>query len=119
MVAYTTNTVQRSRKHGSEGAAGRGPRRPNLPELPLPCLCAALRWASRSVTKAYEAELAAHGIHPQQHVILRVLEALGPLPQVDIAKRALIDKTSLSRALQPMQEAGWIQVLAGEDGRQK
>ncbi len=97
----------------------KGPPRAELPGLPFPCLCAALRWATRAVTRAYEVELGACGLHPQQHALLRVLEALGPLPQIELAERALIDKTSLSRTLQPMLAAGWITAVSGADRRQK
>jgi hypothetical protein len=41
--------------------------------IPTPCLCAALRQASRAVTRIYDAELRGTGLRATQHSLLRLL----------------------------------------------
>jgi DNA-binding MarR family transcriptional regulator len=84
----------------------------------LPCACTSLRKASRAVTRAFDAALAPAGLTSAQLSILRTIGRAGQLPLSRLADSLVMDRTSLYRALAPMQLAGWLAVGAGA-GRAK
>ena len=84
-----------------------------------PCLCFALRQASRAVSRLYDEELRGVGLRTTQYSLLQMLRRSGELRQRDLAERTLHDETSLTRSLRPLVEAGWIAVRPGDDRREK
>lgn len=86
---------------------------------PTPCLCAALRQASRAVTRIYDAELRGTGLRSTQHSLLRLLDRVGEVRQVDLGEMASLDETTLTRNLRPLQKSGWVTIRAGADRREK
>ncbi len=92
-------------------------RRHNRP--PTPCLCAALRQASRSVSRLYDEELRGVGLRTTQYSLLRVLARAGPVRQGDLSGLTSLDETTLTRNLRPLVDAGWIAVRSGADRREK
>lgn len=84
-----------------------------------PCLCAALRQASRAVTRIYDAELRATGLRVTQHFLLRLLARSGELRQGDLGELASLDETTLTRTLRPLERSGWVTIRAGADRREK
>ena len=91
----------------------------NFPPAGGPCLCFALRLASRSVSRLYDDELRGVGLRTTQYSLLQLLRRSGELRQRDLAERTLHDETSLTRGLRPLVEAGWVAVRAGDDRREK
>jgi DNA-binding MarR family transcriptional regulator len=85
----------------------------------VPCLCFALRQASRTVSRLYDEELRGVGLRTTQFSLLQALHRSGELRQRDLAERTLHDETSLTRGLRPLVEAGWVAVRAGDDRREK
>jgi DNA-binding MarR family transcriptional regulator len=85
----------------------------------LPCVCFALRQASRAVSRLYDEELRSVGLRTTQYSLLQRLRRSGELRQRDLAERTLHDETSLTRSLRPLVKAGWVAVRAGEDRREK
>jgi DNA-binding MarR family transcriptional regulator len=85
----------------------------------LPCVCFALRQASRAVSRLYDEELRSVGLRTTQYSLLQRLRRSGELRQRDLAERTLHDETSLTRSLRPLVEAGWVAVRAGDDRREK
>jgi DNA-binding MarR family transcriptional regulator len=70
-----------------------------------------MRRATRALTRAYDDALAPHGITIQQFAILRhTREAMAgaPVPLSHLAQRLVMERTSLYRALPPLERAGWI-----------
>ena len=86
---------------------------------PTPCLCAALRQASRAVTRVYDAELRGTGLRATQHALLRLLSRSGEVRQGDLGAMASLDETTLTRSLRPMEKNGWVMIRAGADRREK
>ncbi len=86
---------------------------------PTPCLCAALRQASRVVTRIYNAELRGTGLRSTQHSLLRLLDRVGVVRQGDLGEIASLDDTTLTRNLRPLQNSGWVTIRAGSDRREK
>jgi DNA-binding MarR family transcriptional regulator len=90
-------------------------RRPTV----TPCLCAALRQASRAVTRIYDAELRGTGLRATQHSLLRLLGRVGEIRQGDLGAMATLDETTLTRGLRPLEKSGWVTIRTGSDRREK
>ena len=85
----------------------------------VPCLCLALRQASRAVSRLYDEELRGAGLRTTQYSLLRLLRRSGEVRQRDLGERTLHDETTLTRNLRPLVGAGWVAVRTGEDRREK
>jgi DNA-binding MarR family transcriptional regulator len=84
-----------------------------------PCLCNALRQASRAVSRLYDEELRGLGLRTTQYSLLRVVAGAGQVRQGDLSGLASLDETTLTRNLRPLIDAGWVAVDAGDDRREK
>src|SRR5262245_7406024 len=84
-----------------------------------PCLCNALRQASRAVSRLYDEELRGVGLRTTQYSLLRQLSRAGEVRQRDLGGLTSLDETTLTRNLRPLIDAGWVAVSTGEDRREK
>jgi DNA-binding MarR family transcriptional regulator len=84
-----------------------------------PCLCNALRQASRAVSRLYDDELRGVGLRTTQFSLLRQLSRVGEVRQRDLGRMTSLDETTLTRNLRPLVGAGWVAVDSGEDRREK
>jgi DNA-binding MarR family transcriptional regulator len=84
-----------------------------------PCLCNALRQASRAVSRLYDDELRSLGLRTTQYSLLRHLRHAGAVRQRDLGGLTSLDETTLTRNLRPLIDAGWVAVGAGADRREK
>src|SRR6266478_5606363 len=84
-----------------------------------PCLCNALRRASRAVSRFYDEELRGIGLRTTQYSLLQWLRRSGEVRQRDLAELTLHEATTLTRNLRPLVDAGWVAVRTGEDRREK
>jgi DNA-binding MarR family transcriptional regulator len=83
------------------------------------CNCFAARQAARALTRSYERHLAPSGLTSSQFSILVVVEDRPGIGMRDLAEEMVMDRTSLVRALKPLQRDGLIAVAAStEDPRQ-
>ncbi len=85
----------------------------------LPCACSNLRRASRSVTKLYNQELRNVGLEATQFTLLAALSRRRLITQGRLGDLLGLDSTTLTRTLAPLRKQGWIEALAGDDGREK
>jgi len=84
------------------------------------CNCFAARQAARALTRSYERHLAPTGLTSSQFAILVTLEDLPGIGMRELSEEMVMDRTSLVRALQPLQRDGLVAVAAStEDPRQK
>jgi DNA-binding MarR family transcriptional regulator len=67
------------------------------------CNCFAVRQAARYVTKLYERHLADAQLTSAQFSILGALEEGGPMTMADLASVLVMDRTTLLRAMKPLQ----------------
>src|ERR1700755_1576565 len=67
------------------------------------CNCFAARQAARHLTKLYERHLAGAELTSAQFSILVGLEQAGELTMNELAKRLVMDRTTLLRAIKPLQ----------------
>jgi len=81
------------------------------------CNCLALRQAARHVSQLYDSYLASEGLRTTQFSILAKLDRLGPLSINELAKSMIMDRTTLGRAVRPLQRDRLLTIGAGEDGR--
>jgi DNA-binding MarR family transcriptional regulator len=94
-----------------------------MQEQPVPaldsieCNCLALRQAARHVTQLYDGYLTATGLKATQYSILAKLSRLGPLSINELAKSMVMDRTTLGRAVRPLQRDKLLTIGAGDDGR--
>ena len=84
-----------------------------------PCLCNALRQATRAVSRLYDEELRGVGLRTTQYSLLRRLSAAGEVRQRDLGGLTSLDETTLTRNLRPLIDAGWVAIRPGEDRREK
>ena len=87
--------------------------------LSTPCLCLALRRASRAVSRLYDEEMRRVGLRTTQYSILRLLRDAGEVRQRDLGEVTVHEQTTLTRNLRPLVDAGWVAVRTGEDRREK
>jgi DNA-binding MarR family transcriptional regulator len=84
-----------------------------------PCLCNALRQATRAVSRLYDEELRGAGLRTTQYSLLQCLRRAGEVRQRDLGGLTSLDETTLTRNLRPLIDAGWVAVRPGEDRREK
>lgn len=78
-----------------------------------PCACTTLRKAARAVARVYDEALAGKGMTTAQFAILRHVARGGEVPLSRLADGLVMDRTSLYRALAPLEGRGWVKVAAG------
>ncbi len=67
------------------------------------CNCFAARQAARHLTKLYERHLAGAGLTSAQFSILVGLDEAGQMTMLELAKALVMDRTTLLRAIKPLQ----------------
>ena len=77
-----------------------------------------LRKLTRTVTRLYDQHLAVAGIKTTQYSLLRWI-AHEPVPIAALAARMNTERTTLSRNLKPLVDAGWVVLKPGADPRQR
>ena len=87
--------------------------------LASPCLCNALRQASRAVSRLYDEELRGVGLRTTRYSLLSRLSRVGEVRQRDLGGMTSLDETTLTRNLRRLVKAGWIAVRRGDDRREK
>jgi len=86
--------------------------------IPSPaCACGRLRRATRALTQLYDDLMAPAGLRITQFSLLRTLTRNGAMPINALASAQLLDRTALSRNLDPLVERGYVEIVAGRDGR--
>lgn len=86
---------------------------------PSPCACARVRRASRALTRLYDGALAEAGLTVTQFTILRMLSRLGGASVTELAQATGHERSAMTRALRPLEEAGWVVSGAGDDQRSR
>jgi DNA-binding MarR family transcriptional regulator len=84
---------------------------------PAICNCLALRQAARHATQLYDRHLAAEGLKTSQYSILAKLARLGPQSINALAAMMVMDRTTTTRAVQPLARDKLVAIAPGEDGR--
>lgn len=77
-----------------------------------------MRRLARAMSRLYDQHLAAAGLKTTQYSVL-AHAARAALPVAELAERLGTERTTLTRNLKPLSEAGWIVLVPGEDSRQR
>ncbi len=85
----------------------------------LPCACANLRRAARAVSQVYDEELRGTGLTIAQFTLLQALSLAGEIMQGGLGRLLVIDSTTLTRTLKPLERKGWIRRRTGKDRRER
>ncbi|WP_433695997.1 MarR family winged helix-turn-helix transcriptional regulator [Paraburkholderia phenoliruptrix] len=72
------------------------------------CNCFALRQAARHITQLYERHLGAVGLTAAQFTILAKLARTPGVPILDLADAMVMERTTLVRAMKPLQRDGLV-----------
>ncbi len=113
-----TQTVE-PRPRSVEEAPEQSPEIPPLPEL-AGCVCFNMRKATRAITQLFDTALAGHELRITQFSILAVLISYGvPRRMSDLARDLVMDRTTLTRNLRPLERAGYLKLMAGADRRER
>ena len=83
------------------------------------CNCLALRQASRTITAAYDQALAEAGLRVTQFSILLKLSHLGPMTVNQMADELVMDRTTLTRNLKPLERDALVQSGPSEQDRRE
>ena len=83
------------------------------------CTCFRLRRLTRRVTQHYDSHLARASLRVTQFSLLGMLLRTDSLTLSELAARMEMDRTTLTRNLRPLQNAGWVAVTRGRDGRSR
>ena len=85
----------------------------------LGCTCSRLRRLARRVTQIYDSHIEATGISVGQFGLLAPLNAKGSLSMGVFAERAVMDPTTLTRNLAPMQRDGYVKIAPDPEDRRR
>jgi len=88
--------------------------------MPSACTCFRLRSLTRRVTQLYDQALAPSGLTVTQYSVLAHALRQGAAPTLsELAQLLYTDRTTLTRNLKPLADAGLIKVGDGADARSK
>jgi DNA-binding MarR family transcriptional regulator len=96
--------------------------RPTEPAARERCNCFLIRSLSRKVSQLYDDILAPSGLRGTQYSLMLTARkgiAGAPASVSALAGRLNTDRTTLTRNLRILQEAGYIELVAGRDARSK
>jgi DNA-binding MarR family transcriptional regulator len=83
------------------------------------CTCDRLRKLTRRITQHYDARLAPAGLRVTQYSLLAHLVHAGPTTMSALARLMEMDRTTLTRNLRPLADAGLVDVAPGSDARSR
>lgn len=89
------------------------------PPAPVGCTNFKLRQLTRRVTQHYDQHLAGAGLKITQYSLLAHVDKLGPVAPGELARRMDMGASTLTRNLQPLIVAGWLEMGGGADARSR
>jgi DNA-binding MarR family transcriptional regulator len=81
------------------------------------CACFNLRKTARAITKLYDDALRPTGLRATQFSLLITTTMLGSVTVTRLAEIGVMDRTTLTRNLKPLEKKGLIRVVPGDDQR--
>jgi DNA-binding MarR family transcriptional regulator len=81
------------------------------------CACANIRRVDRAITQFFDRSLAHCNLHITQFTLLATVAAASPITIQRLAEIMVMDRTTLTRNLEPLTRQGLVRVEMGEDRR--
>lgn len=89
----------------------------DLAEVPGTCASFHLRRADRVITQLYDEALRPVGLKSTQFTLLTAIRLKGPVAINGLAQGMVMDRTTLTRNLRPLEKEGLIRIAPGKDRR--
>ena len=86
-------------------------------EIVQNCTCFNLRKTTRAVTQLFDEALKPCGLYATQFTLLAAISSVNDATITELSKALIMDRTTLTRNLNPLQKNGWVEVTPGEDKR--
>lgn len=86
-------------------------------KLSIECALFNMKRADRAISKIYAKHLSPVGLKGTQFTILMVLSNLSDATISMTAELLVMDRTTLTRALKPLERDGLVEVIPGEEDR--
>ena len=86
-------------------------------EIVQNCTCFNLRKTTRAVTQLFDEALKPCGLYATQFTLLAAIASRDDVTITKLSKELIMDRTTLTRNLNPLQNNGWVEVTPGEDKR--
>ena len=83
------------------------------------CVCFNIRKSARVITQLYEDALRPTGLRATQFSLLIATRVMGTVTISSLAKGLVIDRTTLTRNLKPLEKEGYIRIVPGKDDRRE
>ncbi len=83
----------------------------------MDCACFNLRKTTRAITQLYDEALRPTGLRVTQFSLLIATMMLGSVTVTRLAEIGVMDRTTLTRNLKPLEKKGLIKVVPGDDQR--
>lgn len=83
------------------------------------CHCLAARRRARVITRLYEEKLRLHGLRATQFSVLTALALKGPIPLGEHANLLGLERTTLTRSADRLEDEGWVAEAESEDARER
>ena len=83
------------------------------------CHCFAVRQAGRWISQLYDQHLAVCGLRSTQYAILAQLDRLGPASIAQLAEAMVMDRTTITRNVTPLERDGLLEIAAAEGDRRR
>lgn len=113
----------RRKRDGEPSATGPGraaaPLSSQVAEVKRICVCAHLRGTARAVTQVFDAALQPTGLRATQLTVLIAVAAAPGAPMSSLAEALVMDRTTLTRNLRPLERQGLIRIAPGRDRRSR
>ena len=87
--------------------------------VPGPCACTSVRRVARVLARAYDAALSGTGLNITQFAVMRAVLRHPHEPLSRVSDDLAMDRTSLYRALGPLQKRHWVILDRGGDRRSR
>ncbi len=81
------------------------------------CTCFNLRKATRAATQLFDEALKPCGLYGTQFTLLAAINSKKNVTITELSKALVMDRTTLTRNLIPLQKKSWVEVIPGEDKR--
>jgi DNA-binding MarR family transcriptional regulator len=91
--------------------------RAKLAEEVPECTCLNLRKAARAVTQLFDGMLQPSGLRATQFSLLAAVHNTGSITIKQLAERLVMDRTTLTRNLKPLEKQEFITISSGKDRR--
>jgi len=83
------------------------------------CVCFNIRKSARAITQLYEEALRPTGLRATQFTLLVATKVMGSATISSLAKGLVMDRTTLTRNLKPLEKQGFIRIIPGEEDRRE